>query len=382
MTRTCIFAAVLLVAVLLPRVMSAEDKTIGERWSEEKAWEWYEARPWINGCNYLPSYAGNSTECWQADTFDPEVIDKELALAESVGYNSIRVLMQYLVWENNPEAYKRRFATFLEIADKHGLSVMPRFFDDCAFGLQADPWRRKNPYLGKQDDPVPGVFFANWTPSPGHSRVADESAWPRLKKYVQEFLMNFKDDPRVLAWDLYNEPTNGGMGDGSIPLLRAIFRWAREIPCSQPITCGVWNGDEVINSIMAENSDIITFHRYPAPDLDRFQDTGRPVLCTEWMIRIRGSHIHKDLIARTLPLLKEKRIGSYSWGLVNGRSQAHFQWRSKPGTPEPEVWFADLFRDVEGAPFDPKEIEVLREVSGIAPGSRELEETELKGTAD
>jgi len=108
--------------------------------------------------------------------------------------------------------------------DKHGISVMPQFFDDCAFGLQPDKWKRKNPYIGKQDDPIPGGFFPNWSPSPGHSRVTDESAWPRLKKYMLDFMTTFKDDKRVLAWDLYNEPTNGGLGNKSVPLLKAVFR--------------------------------------------------------------------------------------------------------------------------------------------------------------
>ena len=79
----------------------------GKPWSKERAWEWYNARPWINGCNYLPSYAGNSTEFWQDDTFNPALIDKELTLAESLGYNSVRILMQYLVWENHPDPTNR-----------------------------------------------------------------------------------------------------------------------------------------------------------------------------------------------------------------------------------------------------------------------------------
>ena len=164
-----------------------------KQWSKERAWNWYNSRTWINGCNYLPSYAGNSTEFWQDDTFNPEMIDKELALAEMVGYNSVRVLMQYLVWENNPESYKKHFEQFLEIAARHGISVMPQFFDDCAFGKQPDLWKRHNPYLGIQDDPIPGVFFPNWAPSPGHSRVTDLSAWPRLKPGTPEPAIPFTD---------------------------------------------------------------------------------------------------------------------------------------------------------------------------------------------
>ncbi len=181
---------------------------------------------------------------------------------------------------------------------------------------------------------------------------------------MHDFMETHKDDKRILAWDLYNEPTNGGLGNKSLPLLKAVFQWTREIKVSQPITSGVWSGNNSLNLIMLENSDIITFHQYAAPDPHRFKETGRPVICTEWMIRIHGSNMHKDIFANTLPILKEKKVGSYSWGLVNGRSQAQFQWGSKPGTPEPKVWFTDIFRDVQGTPYDPKEIEVIRSVSG------------------
>jgi hypothetical protein len=343
-------------------VAQTDENAIGKQWSKERAWEWYRARPWINGCNYLPSYAGNSTEFWQDDTFNPAVIDKELALAGELGYNSVRVLMQYLVWENNPGSYKRHFTTFLELADKHGLSVMPQFFDDCAFGLQPDDWKRWNPYLGKQDDPIPGVFFPNWAPSPGHSRVLDRSAWPRLKAYVQDFLKSYKTDTRVLMWDLYNEPGNGGINGRSLPLVQAAFDWAREVDPVQPLTVGMWGPSE-LDPVALANSDIITFHEYPVPTLDKYKGSGRPVICTEWMIRFRGSEVYPDIFAKTLPQLKRVRMGSYSWGLVNGRSQAQFEWGSKPGAPEPKIWFTDVFRDIQGTPFDPKEIEAIKAVS-------------------
>ena len=334
----------------------------GQPWSKERAWEWYNARPWINGCNYLPSYAGNSTEFWQDDTFNPALIDKELTLAQSLGYNSVRILMQYLVWENRPESYKRHFSDFLEIAARHGLSVMPQFFDDCAFGLQPDVWKRTNPYIGKQDDPIPGVFFPNWSPSPGHSRVRDRSAWPRLKAYVQDFLKTYQNDPRVLLWDLYNEPMSHGLGAESLPLVQAVFEWAWEVAPSQPLTVGAYGPGE-LEAVALKLSDIVTFHQYPAPDTNRFKETGRPVICTEWMVRFNGSQVHKDVIANTLPRLKQARMGSYSWGLVKGRSQAQFEWGSQPGTPEPAVPFTDLFKDVDGTPYDAKEIEAIKKVS-------------------
>ena len=58
-----------------------------KRWSKEQAWEWYDKQPWLVGCNFLPSTAINQLEMWQADTFDPKTIDRELGWAESIGMN-------------------------------------------------------------------------------------------------------------------------------------------------------------------------------------------------------------------------------------------------------------------------------------------------------
>jgi hypothetical protein len=116
---------------------------------------------------------------WQAETFDPKTIDRELGMAEELGLNSVRVFLNYVVWKADPDGFKKRFSQFLEIADKHGISVMPIFFDDCAFA-------GKEPKLGKQDDPVPGVHNSGWVPSPGKSRVLDSTCWPDLEKYVKD----------------------------------------------------------------------------------------------------------------------------------------------------------------------------------------------------
>jgi len=146
-------------------------------WSKEKAWQWYRNVSPVRGCNYLPRTAVNMTEMWQADTFDPKTIDEELGWAEKAGYNSVRIYLQYLVWNDDPEGLKKRVDEFLTIADKHGISSMLILFCDCAFS-------GKEPYLGKQDEPIPGVHNSGWVPSPGLKRVTDKSVWPDLEKYV------------------------------------------------------------------------------------------------------------------------------------------------------------------------------------------------------
>ena len=57
-----------------------------QRWSEEKANAWYQQQPWLVGANYIPATAINELEMWQAETFDPKQIDKELGWAEALGH--------------------------------------------------------------------------------------------------------------------------------------------------------------------------------------------------------------------------------------------------------------------------------------------------------
>src|ERR1700726_181048 len=111
MLRRCLLVAFLLLAAPLP---AQESKT--ERWSKEKAAAWYKQQPWLVGCNYIPSTAINQLEMWQADTFDPKTIDRELGWAESIGMNCVRVFLHDLAWEADADGFKKRIDEYLKIA--------------------------------------------------------------------------------------------------------------------------------------------------------------------------------------------------------------------------------------------------------------------------
>ncbi len=345
--------------------LGAESGPPVERWSQEKAWEWHSAQPWLFGCNFVPSTAVNDTEMWQAETFDPRTIDRELAWAEGLGYNSCRVFLQYIVWRQDPASFRSRFERFLAMADRHKIRVMPVLFDDCAFDANRDP------YLGRQDDPVPGTSNARWVPSPGRKMVADKSAWPQLQEYVEDMVSRYGADRRIVVWDLYNEPGNSGMGNQSLPLVEAVFDWARRAKPTQPLTVGVWGGPREISDRQLELSDVVSFHLYGNCDAMRnriaeIKKFNRPVLCTEWMARTLGARYETEL-----PLFKQEKVGCYNWGLVNGRTQCQYPWGSPQDAPEPEVWFHDLLRR-DGSPKNPTEIAFIRKFVD-APGVSRLQ---------
>src|SRR5262245_36205141 len=89
------------------------------RWTESAAATWYAKQPWLVGSNYIPAYAINQLEMWQAASFDPSRIDMELGWAESIGMNTMRVFLHDLLWQQDSTAFRRRIDRFLRAADRH-----------------------------------------------------------------------------------------------------------------------------------------------------------------------------------------------------------------------------------------------------------------------
>jgi len=347
------------------------------RWSRDRATRWALERPWWIGCNFSPSTASNQLEMWQAETFDPDTIGRELCWASKIGMNSVRVFLHDLVWQADPDGFKSRIDTFLSLADKVNIQTMLVLFDDCWFP----------PVAGPQLEPVPGVHNSRWAQSPGHAVTRDRTQWPRLEQYVRDIIGTFGQDERVCVWDLYNEPGNEllplatlpkrqsiprALGkifrhfvlpSPTLPLLRDCFDWARSANPIQPITVGVWAPIPRLNRLQLAHSDIISFHHYQDEKSLRKTITTlkrkhcRPILCTEWMARPLGSQVKTHL-----PIFRDQGVGCFCWGLVSGRTQTIHRWTDRPGTPAPRLWHHDLLHP-DGSPYDENEIALMRRIT-------------------
>ena len=335
--------------------IKSEVLVINKRWSEEKAKDWAKDKPWFRGSNFTPSTAINQLEFWQAETFDPETIDKELGWAENIGLNCMRVYLHHAAWEINKNGFKNRVNEYLSIADKHHIATIFVLFDDC--------W---NPTYstGKQPDPKPGVHNSGWVRDPGDLLYSSSDLMPVLETYVKDVLESFKDDNRILLWDLYNEPGNSGYGNKSMPLLENVFLWAREVNPSQPISSGVWNlGLTDLNKFQVEHSDIITYHNYNdeiehQKAIDTLKLYNRPMICTEYMARRNHS-----FFTNIMPILKEQHIGAINWGLVDGKTNTKYAWDEPiPDGAEPELWFHEIFRK-DGTPYKQEEVDLIKKLT-------------------
>lgn len=344
------------------------------QWTEEQANSWYERQPWLVGANYTPSNAINQLEMWQADTFDADLIDKEFALAESLGMNTLRIYLHDLLWQHDPEGFVDRIDTVLSLAAKRGIRPMLVLFDSC--------WHPA-PALGIQPAPLPGVHNPGWVQSPGAEAMCNPAHHQRLEDYIKGIVGTFAEDPRILVWDVWNEPDN--INDASYAertqklayverLLHKVFAWARSQWPTQPLTSGVWVGEwdtdqklTPIRKIQLHQSDVISFHNYEEPEklqaaIDSLRRFNRPLFCTEYMARGQQSTFEGSL-----PIGKSGKVAMINWGLVQGKTQTHMPWDSWQNPyvdRDPEVWFHDIFH-TDGTPYNLNEIKVIRELTGV-----------------
>jgi endo-1,4-beta-mannosidase len=324
------------------------------QWTSGHANDWYKQQQWLVGCNFIPSTAINELEMWQKETFDPSTIERELAWAHNIGMNTVRVFLHYIPWKADGKGFKERMSKYLDIAGRNKIKTIFVFFDDC--------WN-DNPKAGKQPEPKPGIHNSGWMQSPGKGMHNDSATWKELEKYEKDLLTTFKKDSRVLMWDLYNEPGNSNYNETSFPLLKDAFKWASEIRPTQPITAGIWYDNKTFNEWQLRNSDVITFHNYGKvneleKEIKDLLQYNRPIVCTEYMARTRGS-----LFESHLPVFKKYNVGAINWGLVSGKTNTIYQWDTPmPDGAEPKTWFHDVFRK-NGEPYDKKETEFIKEIT-------------------
>ncbi|MDU2940254.1 MAG: 1,4-beta-xylanase [Enterobacteriaceae bacterium] len=357
-----------------------------QQWSKEQANRWYQQQGWMCGFNYLPRTAVNWTDIWQAETFDAPTIDQELGWAQDVGYNTLRINLPFIVWQHDRDGLISRIDAFLTIAAKHGFRTMLTLMDDCGFSGD-------EPYLGPQKAPVPGKHNSQAAASPGRDKVCDYAVWPEIERYVRDIIRTFREDARIVVWDLYNEPGNRGtFASGTeevlydeklerfaLELMTKTFQWARDEDPVQPLTVSAWHlpldpnqpDEEIyqhpVDRAALELSDVISFHAYVGTEkmvraIRHVEQFGRPLFCTEWLARHVGSTFEAQL-----PLMHGCNVVPYQWGLVRGKTQTFMPWPVvlKEQGDYAHLWFHDVF-DENGLPFRKAELELVSQLARVS----------------
>ena len=152
-------------------VSSADDNTAtSTRWPAQRANDWANQTGWLVGCNYIPSTAINQLEMWQANTFDPKTIDRELGWAQPNWVSPAYACFCTICCGNrsrqgfSPTAW----ISFWTWADKHHIKATFVLFDSC--------WN-PDPKLGPQPAPRPFVHNSGWVQSPVVNTWHTRNGW-------------------------------------------------------------------------------------------------------------------------------------------------------------------------------------------------------------
>ncbi len=353
-------------------------------WSEERAWDWYRSVPFPRGTNFIGKDCANRRDMWQSWGREERLreAEREIALSEELGFNSVRVILDFDVYLQEPESFLSVLEEYLRIFARHRHTAMIVLAHEAEL-----PRGPEEPFvpkpLGEQEYAL-GYHMGRrpLTPeeaakSPYHWLERAELVRPFLQM-VADVVTRYRDDPRVLCWNVYNEP-GIVIGARSVPLLEKLFALIREIGPVQPLTADVWRGMKDGAPATAEerwalaHSDVVSFHSYArfpsfARTCEELQKAGRPMFCTEWLHRIN----HND-VDEVYPFLHYARIASYCWGFVLGKTQTNEPWdvlwehyeKDRNVGYDFTKWQHDLFRP-NFRPYDPREIELIRQYNTYA----------------
>ncbi|MFH1920386.1 MAG: family 16 glycoside hydrolase [Planctomycetota bacterium] len=307
----------------------------------------YETAGWV-GTNYTPAYCASAVELWH--DFRPEVIEKELAAAKGhFGITTLRVYLHNIPHSAEKEEFLQRIDQFLAICRRHGIRPGFTFFDDC--------WNHEGVSL-ESLPPVKGRHNGRWAACPQDVERTDEHL-PELKAYVQDVVRPHRDDPRVLWWEIFNEPNL--KSQFSVRLRTLAYGWAKELEPIQPvISC--WDDSPETDVVDAHNysNDFAQWDRQAELNPEKgavFTEagarwyaprpsSGEPIEVIHWLQRRKAA---------------EKYVpGVYlCWELMVGNSHCRWYWGTEDAAPEPTIpWCGLLWPD--GTPVSLAEAEAIR----------------------
>merc|ERR1712137_950419 len=317
---------------------------------------------------------GNEDWLWHYDNYRNDIVRELPQVKEVMGFSALRGFMHSMVYSANPQKLVQVLDDFLDIAAKNEIGIGFVFFDDC--------WNHAGLDLQKTCVPVKGAHNHCWMASPQDSERLSLGV-NAFKPYVVDIIENFKNDGRVLWWEIFNEPhyrqqDQFPQGNFSEALRHSAYQWAMALKPSQPvISC--WN--EATDSDAAVpmrrfNSQLNDAHQYTVPwkgvknavfgntsglmqgglvteagarwYQGQNHDFGSPLTLIDWLQKLRSNP--------AAPFVPGVMI---DWEVMVSNSNTRWQWTAKAGDPEPAIpWHQHVFPD--GSPVSYTEAAAIR----------------------
>ena len=261
---------------------------------------------------------------WQAETFDPKTIDRELGWAAGLGFNTMRVFLHDLLWKQDAEGFLKRIERFLAIAEKHKIERCS--CSSIAAGIRCRSWassaaeaRRAQLRLGAD----PGAE-ALQNPAQDPRLESMSKAWSRLSRTTSASSAGTCGTSRRIRTRPLRQARTEEQGRSRPGAAAESLRVGAMSATRQPLTCGVAGRLDATKRYGDAARADRPFRHHLVSQLQRAEESealkslqryGRPILCTEYMAR-RQEHLRG-----AAPVVKKDKVAAYRWGFVAGKTQ-------------------------------------------------------------
>ena len=271
----------------------------------------------VRGAIYIPAHAFNHYQMWR--DYDPDIIERDLGYAASLNLNAIRTWLSYEYWLVNPEDMRKSLEHLLNTARRYGIKVLLGLFDSVG----------TEPTFENIVDHDPRTAVQTFSPSTRTEK--NDELWDVPREYIFWVMHRYKDDKRLLALELTNEP---GWNPKDVTFFKNVVDTFTFYRGDVPLTIGSTSFSNNVE-YLEWGMDILQVHynfaRTPAI-YNRFlqqaanleDKLNRPVWLSEWQ-RIRpGDKFFADVPASAAvpnysslaPIIQSWGVGNFFWSLM------------------------------------------------------------------
>ena len=316
----------------------------------------------IHGAVYVPFNVWNAPQMWK--NFSLSETQRDFGYAQKLHVNALRLWASYEFWQTDPAKFKHEFDQLLGAANGAHIRILVSLFEnDGVAGTPENLW---------VTDPAKGFAIV----SPAVEISTDKSKWDQPRAFVRWFMQNYKNDPRLIAIEIMNEPNPGRGGKANtVPFAQSMLQTAKSMQGSVPLTMGTDHLD-IAQQFVPYGLDIIEIHNnFPKSTQQLEQqieealafgkEHNLPVWLTEWQrIRPSGSgwgnqKLTKEELdidyASMAATVHKYPIGNFFWSLMV--KPAYLVPQRRKGTvsglfwPDGSVW---SLKDARSVADDPK----------------------------
>ncbi len=317
----------------------------------------------IRGAVYVPAGAYNAPQMWK--NFSLAETRRDFSYAREIHLNALRIWASYEYWEMAPKRFQSSLDQLLGAANETGIRILISLFEQC--GVPPTP---ENMWTTE-----PLKAFAITSPGLEIASPAHKARWEKPRAFVEWFMNHYRNDRRLLAIEVMNEPLPAGRNRAAtMPFAKSMFKTAKLMEGSVPLTIGS-DSIQHAEQFIPLGLDAIEFHvnfprtrAYFEQAIQHAMAVGRkcnlPVWLTEWQrLRPSGAGWGNEKLpldetrpdyASLAPLVHKYPIGNFFWSLMVKR--AYLPPQRYKGTinglfwPDGSVWSLDDARAIAKDP--------------------------------